>query len=193
MELSDFRLGDTLRLRNGETFVAIGKVASYSDRNGTYEGPFVRVKGSFDFLSLSDVVDVVERNERLCRFCGEGVTATDADTDYCSNCFYTGRPLDELHSRMFETLRTHRKVKSAEVWHTGGGCFTLAVRLHDGRLLSLTDGDAGIPELGEPWQSLAIADDEEAWDEWEEEKIEVRDGKWTDDEVILEVSRIANR
>lgn len=192
MDLNDIRLGDTVRLRNGETIIVAHKMEGYTDRDGEHPGPYVAARGpSFDRYLLADVVEVVERNERVCRFCGEGVTARDDDIDYCSNCFYSGRALTDDHAELIVALAAIPNVKGAHVWHTGGGCFLLAVTLNDGRLITLSDADAALPEKGQPWRYFAVAESEEAYDEYDESRIEQRDGEWTDEQLLAAVSEVA--
>lgn len=194
MKLDDIRMGDTVRLRNGETIIVAHKMEGYTDRDGEHPGPFVAARGvSFDRYLLADVVEVVERNPRSCRFCGEGVTSRDPDIDYCSLCFYTGRALTDERGDLLAALAAIPNVTGANVWHTGGGCFLLAVTLTDGRLIALTDGEAELPEKGQPWRFFAVAENMEVWDEYDESKIDQRDGEWTDEQLIVAVREVAER
>lgn len=193
MKLDEVRLGDTVRLRNGEEILVSDKMTGYTDREGEHPGPFVATRPGFDRYHLDDVQEVVLRNERLCRFCGEGVTATKSETDFCSLCFYSGRAFTEQRGELLEALQTLPRVESASVWHTGGGCFLLAVTLKDGRLITVTEGQGGLPDPGEPWQLLVVAPDMEAWDEWDEKRLDLREGAWTDEELIAEVETISGR
>lgn len=152
MELHEIKLGDEVELRNGERIVVWSKCTSYSDRTGTHEGPFVSPQAFGERYLLADVARVTKRNERLCRFCGEGVTATVAETDFCRLCFYSGRSLEDSYSGIIGRLTSDETVESADVWHTGGGCFLLAVTRTDGRLLTCAaDQDAVLPAPGEKW------------------------------------------
>lgn len=190
MKLDEVRLGDTVRLRNGEEILVSDKMTGYTDRVGDHPGPFVATR-NFDRYALSDVLEIVTRNERVCRFCGDGVTSPVPEVDYCRNCFYLGRAHQERLAPLIAQLKAIPKVKSANVWHTGGGCFLLAVPLEDGRLIALTDGDAGLPDKGEPWQYFCVAESEEAWDEWDESRLAVHEGNLTDDQLIAAVKEVA--
>lgn len=192
MELSEIRMGDTVRLRNGETITVAHKMESYTDRDGEHPGPFVSARGShFDKYALSDITEVVESNPRLCRFCGEGVTATDDKVDYCSGCFYSGRALTETHADLLASLSAIPNVTGAHVWHTGGGCFLVACYLEDGRLVTLTDADAALPYPGEPWRLMVVSESEQAYDEWDESKLDIREGEWDDAQIVAAVSEVS--
>lgn len=192
MELKDIRLGDTVRLRNGETFVVDSKITSYHDAGGEHAGPFLApVRNFSDHYSLGDVVEVVERNCRICIFCGEGVTSREPDVLYCRGCHYSGRAASEQREDLLANLRLTQHVEDASIWHTGGGCFLLAVGLADGRLVTITDGDAGLPEAEEKWGLVVISPDTEAWDEWDEERLDIRYGEWDDAQLTAAVAKIA--
>lgn len=71
----------------------------------------------------------------------------------------------ELHAANHRDLIAHLQrlepVRAISIEHTGGGCYGLALQLVDGRYVFATDayqtedgsweGDANIPEPGEPW------------------------------------------
>jgi hypothetical protein len=192
MELNDIRLGDTVRLRNGETIQVAAKMTSYTDADGEHEGPFVAIPRTYDHFYVSDILEVVERNERVCRYCGEGVTAKDEETNYCSLCFYSGRAYTEERGGLLATLAKTQGVESAHFWHTGGGCFLLAVTLSDQRLLTFTDGDASLPQEGETWGLLVISPNLDAFDEWDEDRLDIRYGEWTDEQLLAAVAKIAS-
>lgn len=192
MEFKDIRLGDTVRLRNGETFVVGSKITSYHDRDGDHEGPFLAPDRPFtDRYALGDVVEVIERNSRICIFCGEGVTSREPDVLYCRGCHYTGRAHEEQREDLLLKLRLTPNVEDASIWHTGGGCFLLAVNLTDGRLVAITDGDAGLPEQDEKWGLVVISPDQDAWDEWDEDRLDIRYGEWDDAQLTAAVAKIA--
>jgi hypothetical protein len=186
--LNDVGLGDTVRLRNGETVVVESKFTSYTDASGEHEGPFVGAgPHGRDHYLLSDVVEVVAPNPRRCRFCGEGVTSTNDEVDFCRNCHYTGRAQEERRGDLIGRLGDLDLVGTARIWHTGGGCFLLAVELVDGRLVTCTDGEASLPEDGEPWGLVVVSPNQEAWDEWDEGVLDIRQAEWTDDQLVSEI------
>lgn len=190
LQLDDIRDGDTVRLRNGETIVVDSRSAWYQDREGRHDGPFVYTKPGHDHYLLADVVEVVVRNERLCRFCGGGITSTVAETDFCRGCFYTGTYHEDLHSDLIGRLGDIDEVATVSVWHTGGGCFLLAVKFGDESLATM-DAEFALPEGDEPWNLIVLAPNQQAWDDWDENALDVRNGEWTADQLVLEVAEIA--
>jgi len=183
MNLTDIRLGDVVRLWNGDTIRVAYKSTSYTDASGHHEGPFVSPR-SLEHYHVSNLLEVVERNERVCVYCGEGVTATKPETQFCANCFYTGRAFTELRSELIGKLTALPGVADAHVWHTGGGCFVLAVTMTDARLITATDGELGLPDPGKPWRDVCVAASEQAWSEWDEDRLDVGEGEWSDDELV---------
>lgn len=213
MELNELRLGDLVRLKNGETIGVDSKVTSYHDRDGEHEGPFVMRQGDHEYIPLADVVEVVAANPRLCVYCGEGVTSMKAD--FCRGCFYTGRVYEERHDALLRKITETDGVQSAHFWHTGGGCFLLAVTLDDGRLLTPSEGyrnedgsvfpEPTIPENdGERWAMVASRD-EAAWedpDAWEaadpnggndDAAVQISQRLLTEDELVEAVAYLAAR
>jgi hypothetical protein len=190
MQLEDIRDGDTVRLRDGRTVVVDSKTSMYRDLDGDHEGPFVTTRPALAHHPLAEVVEVVERNERVCRFCGEGVTSTNPEIDYCRGCHYTGRAAEAKREALLFAVRSIPDVTDASVWHTGGGCFLLAVTAKDGRFISVSDEDANVPEPGEPWQLLVVSPDQATWDEWDEDRLDVRHGEWTDAQLTVEIARV---
>jgi hypothetical protein len=93
-------------------------------------------------------------------------------------------------------------VRSVEVWHTGGGCFNLAVLLDDGRLATPSVAyqdpatgkwwpEAGLPENdGDCW-GVVFAASVDAWHEWDEAKLDYGDGGYDDDELVERVRAFA--
>lgn len=166
LDPSDIRMGDTVRLRNGETVVSDGIITEVHDADGTHVGPFVSTK-SWDRYLVTDVVEIVERNPRSCVYCSNGVTSSNPDCDYCRHCHYSGRHLDEVNAESVDAFRVaFPEAHWTGVEHTGGGCFWLAVRMTDGDgpYYAVTDGQAGIPALaeGEGWFYVCrYADDED--------------------------------
>lgn len=153
LTMQDIRLGDTVRLRNGELVVVDGVYESYGDRDGTYPGPWVKGSAWSERYLLADVTEIVVSNPRSCRFCGNGVTATNPDTDFCRICHYTGRAeQDRIADRIARVERLLPDGWSAGVEHTGGGCFWLAVRhQEDPFYYAITAHDAVLPEGDEEW------------------------------------------
>lgn len=129
IELNDIRLGDTVLLRNGEQLVVDSKIVSYTDREGEHEGPFISTRAMGDRYTLSDIVEIVERNPRRCRYCGEGITAKGEEIDYCKLCFYSGQSQEEKFGPLIKRLNTVSNGREWSVWHTGGGCFCLGTWL----------------------------------------------------------------
>lgn len=143
---------------------------------------------------------------RPCSICGREVTSPNPEVDYCKGCYYTGAALER-------NLRTDERdvlarigaldgVADATVWHTGGGCFNLAVTLDDGRLITpsmaVTDeasgaifAEPGIPVLeeGDRW-ALVISESEEAWSEWNEEKMTFPNVSFDDDQLVAAIAQV---
>jgi hypothetical protein len=193
MKLDEIGLGDVVRLRNGETLRVGAKVLSYEDSTGKHDGPFVASgTAALDRYVLSDIVEVVERNPRRCRYCGEGVTSTKPEIEYCSNCFYTGAAYEDRHSDLMTALADLDPVRDVGVWHMGGGCFLLAVKFADGRLVTVTDaGGDGIPEMGETWGLLVVSPNEETFDAWDDDRMDIRNGSWTNEQLVAEIRTIS--
>lgn len=76
---------------------------------------------------------------RLCRFCGGGVEADPVkypETDFCRNCYYNGARHGETFAELIAALPY-----GTSVWHTGGGCFCIAVTLADGRKILISESE----------------------------------------------------
>lgn len=200
----EIRLGDAVRLPNGATITVESKYDWYEDATGRHDGPFVGARGTSQHYLVADVVEVVLRNERLCVFCGEGVTATTSETDFCRNCFYTGRSWERKLAPLLARIDEIDEVVSTAVWHTGGGCFNLAVTLADGRLLTPSEGfrsdddgtvwpEPGFPDADDPesrW-SMVVSASEEAWSEWDESKVWIPQDLYDDDGLVAAIREVA--
>jgi len=187
LSLDDVRLGDVVRLRNGETFAVATKCESYGDRDGEYPGPWLSPDRAFrSHYLLADVVEVVLRNPRVCAICGsEGITSKSDECDFCVHCFYSGAMYARAHASLLAKLDALDVVESAHFWHTGGGCFLLAIKRVDGRLLTCTELDAGVPEPGDPWLLIVEWSSEDAYDEFDyESTVEHDDVSLSDDELV---------
>lgn len=99
--------------------------------------------------------------KRSCVFCGEAVTSTNPDTEFCVGCYYDGTFLNAAHAGLLAEL------PAGAYWrHTGGGCFCLQVDFPDGSFVwASADQDAGQPENGEdgPWWVFRYGVDREAF------------------------------
>lgn len=109
-----------------------------------------------------------------CEACGSRF-ATDGIKTVCRACFYDGA----THARrprmaaLIERLNEAAPTAEVEIWHTGGGCFGLAVKWENGRFLFGTV--AVMDEQTEEWTADAVLpNDDERWgigvyageDEW---------------------------
>src|SRR5262245_63947730 len=129
MHKSDIRMGDIVRLRNGE-LVEVDSVTNwYADRNGRHDGPFVTTR-QFDHYLIADVTEIVTPNSRRCVYCGNGVTSPNPDVDFCRNCHYSGTPQEFARNEQISKLELDTNA-SCSVDHTGGGCFWLSFRFAD--------------------------------------------------------------
>lgn len=187
MEQNDITAGDTVKLRTGETVIVDGLWDSYSDRDGEHPGPGITTAGDYRHVVLTEVSEIVRKNERRCIYCGGGVTSTNPDVDFCRMCHYTGTAKEHDIAPLIDALQDRDNVASAAVWHTGGGCFLLAVKLTDGRLATCTAGDASLPDEHEPlWQVVGIWPSEKAYDEgMSEEDVEYRENLALNDEGFV--------
>jgi hypothetical protein len=95
-----------------------------------------------DYLEIVEV----ERESNPCRYCGAEVQASDSKIDYCRGCYYSGTSLEEGCRPALDLLDQIPGGKGATVWHTGGGCFALAVDFPDETYVMVTDGDAGVTD-----------------------------------------------
>lgn len=146
------------------------------------------------------VIEEIDRESKPCVFCGNEVEADDEATDFCRSCFYSGRHLERKHADLIGRIGDIAAVTTCDVWHTGGGCFNLAIRLADGRLLTPSVGreeedgiwpEPGLPEEGEQW-SLVISESEEAWNEWDESKIVMVQRLYSDDGLVAAVADVSS-
>lgn len=166
----NIHLGDTVRIRNGETIVVEGVWDSYGDRDGEHPGPWVSTGHGHgrDRYLLADVTEVVERNPRICRFCGEGVTSTNPETTFCRNCFYNGTAAEDQNAAVIDQFREVFEPLGfvVSIDHTGGGCFWLYVGRGFGEVgpyWVATDGEASIPRFdeGESWGIVCRFEEDE--------------------------------
>lgn len=84
---------------------------------------------------------------RPCRYCGMEVTSRNPEIDYCSLCYYSGRPQSEQFASLLATI-------GGTIAHTGGGCFAVVVPDPDPDyyLMATADGDGALPETPDgPW------------------------------------------
>jgi len=95
-----------------------------------------------------------------CIYCGQEFNPPKPTTPMCQFCWYGGKHHEAQRPQLLSTLRTIDGVTSANIEHTGGGCFGLAVRLTDGRFLFATDAvkdgddwfcEANVPDVDQPW------------------------------------------
>lgn len=155
LTMEDIRMGDVVLLTNGNT-IRVARVFEYfGDRDGEHVGPWVATNQWDERYLVSDVAEILIPNPRLCRFCGNGVTAKSDATDFCSICFYTGRAFEDMYADRIAAVQEGLPDGwEAHVEHTGGGCFWLAVRSpHSARYYALTAWDAQLPDEneGEDW------------------------------------------
>jgi len=127
-----------------------------------YKRRSLETNGNLDGITVE-----YRENTRPCSECGAFVTSTNPEVDFCRNCFYAGVGVSREHDALLASLRALPEVDAAEVWHTGGGCFMLAITLANARLLTCTvalsdpdyrEGewfcDASLPDHGEPWYAF---------------------------------------
>lgn len=93
----------------------------------------------------------------LCTICKQedvGPKAASSGLTYCRTCFYTGRALANERAKTVSKWASFMEPFGAEwadVWHTGGGCFSLGAELPDGREI-LFGGEGDVPaESVEEW------------------------------------------
>jgi hypothetical protein len=174
LTLEDIRLGDTVRLRNGETIVVDSRSSWYEDATGRHTGPFVSPSPGFsERYLLADVVEVVARNPRRCVYCGDGVTSTNPEVTFCRGCHYAGTHDEAERAELFRRLSALENVSDVGVWHTGGGCKLLAVTLVSGEIVTCTEYDAILPAPGDNWGLLYVhrsLEDYEEQTEWLDER-----------------------
>lgn len=84
-----------------------------------------------------------------CKLCGTGVTAKDPERyPYCLICHYTGAAASDIRKAQLQRMRQALGGIHVHpvIWHTGGGCFMLAIRFaEDPGYYCATDGNAGLP------------------------------------------------
>jgi hypothetical protein len=184
--IKDITDGDIVKLVTGQSVVVHGLWTSYSDRQGEHPGPGITTAGTYEHILLTDVVEVVRKNDRLCVYCGGGVTSTNPEVDFCRSCHYTGTAKEHDIAPLIDALQSHDNVATAEVWHTGGGCFLLAVKLTDGRIATCTAGEASLPNEHEPlWQVVGIWPSESAYDNDDYESVDYREDLALNDEGFV--------
>lgn len=151
----EIRMGDVVRLKSG-TKITVDSVSEwYEDATGRHDGPWVTTMqyGGFDRFPLEDVVETVVSNPRICRFCGNGVTASNPDTDFCRSCYHSGTAFNDIFASEAEPFREAFPDCKVGFEHTGGGCWWFAIYPDSDWYWAVTDGNAGIPEFadGELW------------------------------------------
>ena len=192
------KAGDTVRLRDGRIVeIESTGITSYTDWSGTYGGPFVGLGRDYDFeyVRLEDVEKIVATNPRLCRFCGDGVTSTNPEVDFCRMCFYSGTAKmaalqDAGHGGIIDRLAElpGAVMDSVSVWHTGGGCFALGVAFEEtprnrgAYALITVDAGVEVELVGEPvWIGGYYRDPDD------EEPIDVLDAGWSGTATVAEL------
>lgn len=168
------------------------------------EGRTMHKRGGIT-LSGAEYLDIVEvdRESRPCVFCGTEVESAKEEVDFCRSCFYVGTFHEERTCKdLLDAIRPLPEVKEASVWHTGGGCFNVAIELLDGRLLTPSIGyttesgqvwpEAGLPEDEEDRWALVISASVDAWYEAEEES-EIPNQLFTTEELIEKVREVIAR
>jgi len=137
--------------------------------------------------------------DRECRYCHETFTPPKPETTLCRSCYYEGRHLREHHADLIGRLGDLDTVATANVWHTGGGCFGLAVTLQDERLFfgtvammeldengtAVWRGDAWIPTEPEERWMIGVYASEAAFSDGEEPTRIIMPA--TDDEFVAAV------
>ncbi len=144
---------------------------------------------------------------RPCALCGSEVTSPNPEVDFCRLCHYSGAALERSlrtdERDVLARLGALEGVEDATVWHTGGGCFNLAITLTDGRLLTPSmavesgadiSPEPGIPDIddGERW-CLVISESREAWEEWDEDRIDIPHYVLDDDDLVAAVDATIKR
>ena len=164
----DLRMGDFVRLNSGDVIEVDSIAAKIYDAEGEHVGPFVTAKGRYgDRIRVSDVAEIVERNERVCSICEtEGVTSTNPDVDFCRNCHYTGAAEERRRGEQLFRFRLAFPDADVGIEHTGGGCFWLSIRFGDSHdYYVLTDGEASLPDVdpaeGGGWRYVGLHNDDE--------------------------------
>jgi hypothetical protein len=119
----------------------------------------------------------VDRPSQPCLTCGgesENKPEQYAKYPYCRHCHYVGNAAADMRSEQLEYMyeRFAGTDLEVQVWHTGGGCFGLAIT-RPGWVYFATDGEASLPEkdgvpIRDDWGYLG-AHTQQQWDEsdWE--------------------------
>ncbi len=188
------RMGDVVQLRDDRVVVVESNVTSYHDADGDHEGPFIRTSEG-EFVLAGDVAFVVNPNPRICTICGDGVTASNEETDFCRNCYYSGAATERDRAEQLAAISTALDGPTVAVEHTGGGCFWVAVRFdtqdEGGEFYVLTDGDASLPEQAEGgWRYIGLHSDDEDSPHYEGTALHYLDGAGlTDEQAVRAILR----
>jgi hypothetical protein len=91
-----------------------------------------------------------ELPERNCRYCGNEVTSSKPEVDFCEFCFYSGRNQQDDHAALIELLDRQLWI-DVTVWHTGGGCFALGAVWPDGSHFMACDKDGFALSKTDQW------------------------------------------
>jgi hypothetical protein len=133
--------------------------------------------------------------QATCRLCGASFVPPRPTTDVCRWCWYGGAVHAAERPALLAALRALPGVESADMEHTGGGCFALRVRLTGGRACLATDAflmdgewttDAAIPAVGEPWMLCEYREDDDC-----DEPVGGEYAPLTDADLIDVVRRLA--
>lgn len=138
----------------------------------------------------------------LCTICKTNeITSTNPETTFCRECFYSGAVAEQTLRPLLDRIDALDEVsQNAAVWHTGGGCFNLAVHLADGRLLTPSIGyeenggvwpEPGFPESEDDRWCIVVSDSVEVWEEWDEERLFVVEDLYTNDGLVEAIAKIA--
>lgn len=92
----------------------------------------------------------------VCRTCEKHFDGEIAEIAVCRGCYYSGAWLQQSCAGVIAAFAAAGH--SAVVSHTGGGCFAVSVEI-DGCEVLCGDGEAFIPEPGEPWKALVTDQD----------------------------------
>lgn len=146
-----------------------------ADAYPTREAAEEAVARSIELNPQNDAPLIVEhRGEfKVCTICREQVvTSSNPDVDFCKSCHYTGQADERKFGTLLSALNEIDAVKQASVWHTGGGCFVLAVEVGDKLLTAveafqLEDGswcaEPTLPETAAgPWHAILFP----SYDAW---------------------------
>lgn len=189
-DLFEVKLGDYVAFdptgRDLPDCFQVGRVtARISSSTEIIDGEFVEdprprleviVNGSEERMRIETWAAIVWRNPRLCRFCGDGITSSKPDVDFCRGCFYSGEPFKEKFEACAAMIRERLGelvvAESVGIWHTGGGCFALGATLANSGELLMGGGDASLPDADQPEASACW----QAWLSRTEQEAENQDG-----------------